>query len=224
VPNGVVGSRDAVLGAYVRRLEHGKQVGQPHSATRSFPGTPTLVVKATAGGRPIANAVVSLLERQDGAATWIATRAITTGADGTASVRPAAGPSRDVRFAYVPDSESASFISSASIAMRIKPRATLNVRPRSLHTGQRVGFTGKVTGGPIPPQGLALSLQATGLGGRWLTFKTVRAGSDGRFRAAYRFTATTGHVRYRFRIRVLRQGGYPFATAYSKPVSVLVQG
>jgi hypothetical protein len=168
--------------------------------------------------------VIAVLERESGSGTWRATRSVTTSRRGIVSLRLGPGPSRSVRFAYVPDSESSTFISSGALTVSVRPRATLHASPTRLHTGQRVRFAGRVIGGTIPSTGLALSLQATGLDGRWLTFKTIRTTAAGRFRARYRFKATTGSVRYRFRIRVLRQGGYPFAAAYSRPVSVRVQG
>jgi hypothetical protein len=224
VANGLNASRDAVVDAYARRVRHGRQIGRPARATSTYPSSPTLIARVTAGGKPVANAVVSVIERESGSRVWRATRSLTTSRLGGVMVRLAPGPSREVRFAYVSDSESPTFVNSRSLTVNVRPRATLSATPKRLRTGRRVRFSGRVTGGRIPPAGLALSLQASGLDGRWLTFKTIRTTSAGRFRAAYRFTATTGSVRYRFRIRVLRQGGYPFAAAYSRPVSVRVTG
>jgi hypothetical protein len=224
VANGTNTSRDAVVVAYVRRLRHGRQAGAPTRTTTGYPHSPTLVARATAGGRPVIGAILTLLERESGSATWRATRSLTTSERGDVSARLGPGPSREVRFAYVPDSESSTFLSSPTLAVRVTPRVTLRATPGRLRTGQRVRFSGHVTGGRIPPTGLALSLQATGVDGRWLTFKTLRSTAAGRFSARYRFRATTGTVRYRFRVRVLRQGGYPFAAGHSRPVSVRVQG
>jgi hypothetical protein len=224
VLNGVGSSRRATVGAYVRRVRHERERGFPSSGTATYPNFPAVVVRVKASGRPIAGAVVSVLEREAGSEVWRVTRTVRTTRLGGASVRLAPGPSRDVRFAYVPDSESTTFISSRSLSVRIRPRVLLTASPPSLRTGQRVRFSGRVAGGPLPSTGLALALQASGPDGRWLTFKTIRTTASGRFQARYRFTATTGTVRYRFRIRVLRQGGYPFAAAYSRPVSVRVKG
>ncbi len=224
VANGLNASRDAVVDAYARRVRHGRQIGRPARATSTYPSSPTLIARVTAGGKPVANAVVSVIERESGSRTWRATRSLTTSRLGGVRVRLAPGPSREVRFAYVSDSESPTFVDSRSLTVNVRPRTTLSASPKRLRTGRRVRFGGRVTGGSIPPTGLTLSLQASGLDGRWLTFKTIRTTPAGRFRAAYRFTATTGSVRYRFRIRVLRQGGYPFAATYSRPVSVRVTG
>lgn len=224
VANGVNASRDAIVTAYVRRVRHGRQIGRPIRAASTYPRSPTLVARVTASGRAVAGAVISLLERESGSATWRATRSLMTSQRGAVSFRLDAGPSRTVRVAYVPDSESSTFVSSGTVAVSVRPRATLKASPAHLRTGQRVRFSGRVSGGAIPSAGLALSLQAMGLDGRWLTFKSVRTTAAGHFRARYRFKATTGSVRYRFRIRVLRQGGYPFAAAHSHVVSVRVQG
>jgi hypothetical protein len=219
VANGTGASRDAILAAHVRAAR-----GLRRSATVTYPAAPRLVVRLTAGGKPVSGAVVSVLEREAGSVTWRATKIATTSQVGDASVRLDSGPSRAVRLAYAPDSESTTFVSSPTLSVRVKPRVTLRANPRRRRTGQRVRFSGRVVGGAIPATGLALGLQAEGPDGRWLTFKTIRTNAGGRFHARYRFTSTTGNVRYRFRVRVLRQGGYPFAATHSRPASVRVEG
>jgi hypothetical protein len=220
VLNGVGASRDAKLGAYAKAGSRGSST----AATATYPATPAFVVRVKAGSAPITGALVSVLERTLDSPTWTATQSVRTSRLGGATVRLAPGPSREVRFAYAADSESPSFVSSRTLLARIRPRVDFTASPRRLPNGRRVRFTGKVVGSPIPTSGLALALQATGVDRRWVTFKTIHATAAGRFAAAYRFRATTGTVRYRFRVRVLRQGGYPFAPGYSRPMSVLVKG
>ena len=48
------------------------------------------------------------------------------------------------------------------------------------------------------------------VGRKWRTFKQLRTEADGRFRGKYRFTQTSGRVRYVFRALVKRQSGYPY--------------
>jgi hypothetical protein len=222
--NGDRGGRDAVLAAYVRRLRHGRQHGFPRRSTNTYPRTATVVGRLTRGGEPVSGATISVLEREAGSGTWRVSGTLTTSLEGRVSIHLGPGPSRDVRFAYVADSESSTFISSLPLQTRVRPRVALRVRPGSVHNGQRVRFSGRILGGRIPSQGLALSLQASALGGRWLTFRVIRSTPDGNFHGAYRFTSTRGTVRYRFRVRVLQQSGYPFAPAYSRPAGVVVRG
>jgi hypothetical protein len=57
------------------------------------------VARVTAAGKPVASAVVSVLERESGSRVWRATRSVTTSRLGGVSVKLAPGPSREVRFA-----------------------------------------------------------------------------------------------------------------------------
>ena len=68
-------------------------------------------------------------------------------------------------------------------------------------------------------------LQAGTVGSkRWITFRKATSGEKGGFRAAYRFHSTTQRTRYRFRVIVPRQAGYPWVAGHSRPVRVLVGG
>jgi hypothetical protein len=53
---------------------------------------------------------------------------------------------------------------------------------------------------------------------------TTRSDAAGRWRFTYQFGATTGLVRYRFRARFPREGGFPFATGATRAVVVTVRG
>jgi hypothetical protein len=60
--------------------------------------------------------------------------------------------------------------------------------------------------------------------GKWRTFATTRAGQRGLWSYGYRFDGTRGNQIYRFRARVPRETGYPFATGRSGVVRVRVRG
>ena len=62
------------------------------------------------------------------------------------------------------------------------------------------------------------------VGRKWRTFKQRRTDSDARFVGKYRFTQTTGRVRYVFRALVKRQGGYPYEPGASPKRKLLVYG
>jgi hypothetical protein len=89
--------------------------------------------------------------------------------------------------------------------------------------GESVRFTGTVPGEPLPAIGKLLQLQVFSRGD-WLTFATPRSDPRGNWRHEYRFTATQGVTRYRFRVRVPREAGYPYAAGTSKSVRVTVAG
>jgi hypothetical protein len=124
---------------------------------------------------------------------------------------------------YFPFSDSHENVSSEPLTMRVRAGLTLHVdRPR-LRNGQRVIFTGRVLGA-LPAEGIAVTLQAK-LGRHYRSFRQLRASSrtDGRIRTAYRFERTTGPVRYRFRLKVVRQAGLPFQSGESPVASVSVR-
>ena len=89
--------------------------------------------------------------------------------------------------------------------------------------GQRVTFTGQVRSLPTPAGGKLVQLQVR-LSKRWQTFRTVRSDQTGRWAVRYRFKRTRGVQRYRFRVELPREAGYPFGVGTSKSVSVRVRG
>ena len=58
--------------------------------------------------------------------------------------------------------------------------------------------------------------------GKWRTFATTQADSEGRWRMSHRFEATRRPTIYRFRAVVPSQTGYDRATGHSRTVRVLV--
>ena len=82
--------------------------------------------------------------------------------------------------------------------------------------GEDVTFRGRLRGRPLPTPGKLIELQAYARG-RWLTFGTTRANPrTGRWSYPYRFSATRGNVRYRFRARVPKEASYPYETGASR--------
>jgi hypothetical protein len=84
-------------------------------------------------------------------------------------------------------------------------------------------FSGRLSAGPIPDGGKLLDLQAH-YRGSWRTFATPRTDARGRWSYRYRFGATRGTVRYRFRARIRREAAYPYELGYSRTVGVTVRG
>jgi len=90
--------------------------------------------------------------------------------------------------------------------------------------GEEIVLRGQIPGRPLPAVGKLVQLQAYSRG-RWLTFATPRASAaSGRWSYRYRFTATRGTVRYRFRALIPQEAGFPYASGASRPVHVLVKG
>ena len=62
------------------------------------------------------------------------------------------------------------------------------------------------------------------LSDRWQTFRTTRTDAAGRWAIRYRFKRTRGVQRFRFRARLPREAGYPFAAGASRSLTVRVRG
>jgi hypothetical protein len=92
-----------------------------------------------------------------------------------------------------------------------------------VRNGEQVTFNGRLLGGNVPRGGKLVALQAF-YRRAWRTFAVVRADQRGRFAYTYRFEATTGTVRYRFRAQVRREAVYPFELGYGNQVAVTVHG
>jgi hypothetical protein len=172
-----------------------------------------------ASGAGIAGARLGVAWRVAGRA-WAARPEVRTGADGRFVYLLPAGPSRDVRFAYFPYSDSRA--AELSNVVHVDVLAPLAIHAdRTRVAGKRVvTLSGRVGGGSIPRAGLLVTLQGFQRGWGWRTFRTVRTDRRGGWRTRYRFHLTAG--RFGFRALVPRQGAFPFATSRSRAVYVVV--
>ena len=174
------------------------------------------------GGNPLASVPIDVAARTDlpGAAfTPVAT--LTTSRTGRFNYLVPAGPSRVFRFHYA----GAPKIRPQTREVEVRVRAASGIRPsrRAVVNGETVLFVGRLRSGAIPPGGKLVELQYFDRG-KWRTFRTARAGVDGLWRIAYRFDGTRGVRRYRFRVRIPIEFGYPFSTGSSRSVRVTVRG
>lgn len=131
------------------------------------------------------------------------------------------GPSRTIRVIY----PGAGQIRSASKRLVLYVRASTTLRPsrRLLVNGETVRLSGHVRTGRIPVKGKLVELEVLNRG-RWRTFATTRATRRGAWKFDYRFDGTRGLQRYRFRAKIPRETGYPFAAGRSRVIVVQVRG
>ena len=95
---------------------------------------------------------------------------------------------------------------------------------RPVVNGEDVRFLGTAAGAPDRSAGKLLNLQVFSRG-RWSTFATPRANrASGLWSQAYRFSATRGLVRYRFRVLIPRETSFPYETGRSRSLRVVVRG
>lgn len=211
-----------------RRVCHTRRTGFTAAELAAAPlrigfGQATLIrgVLDTYQGRPIGGAKIDVLERVRPAADFARATTVRADAAGRFEYRVAAGPSRTLRFSY--DGDDVLLPTGADARVQVPASSTLTVSRRKAVNGGRVLFSGRLLGAPIPAGGRTLDLQAH-YRGAWRTFATPRTRSDGRWRYAYRFGATTGRVVYRFRAEIQSELGYPYELGFSPSVAVVVVG
>jgi hypothetical protein len=205
------GDPRAELSAWLSRSKrrgHGRRKATVHGRLRS------------PGGAPVAGARVCVATRVPvvGARERVVSTPV-TGADGRFGVTLPNGPNRQVRVAYW---SSAAQVAERHLTLRVHARPHLRLRPKHpLRNGRRVRFKVRLQG-PAPGRRW-VRIQARS-GKRWLEVSNGRTDRMGRFRAHYRFHATSGRHRYAFRAVVPKQSGYPYRGGHSRVRHVTVVG
>jgi hypothetical protein len=171
-----------------------------------------------AAGRPLGGQPVTVTERFGaGALIDRRVRTVMTDPDGLWGERLPAGPSRRVTATfdgtrrYLSDDKSAG-------GLHVKTKATFHLSRPRVREGRRVVFRGRVAhlAARIPAGGKLIELQVKD-GPQWHTVRqTFSTHAGGHYKMRYRFARFyTSNVSYRFRVKVLREQGWP----YKAPVS-----
>jgi len=144
-----------------------------------------------------------------------------TDATGTYHYIATASSSRVLQFEYA----GSQHILPAHDEVQLKVPASSSIRVNHQHVlnGQSVMFSGRMRTLPVPAGGKLVELQ-TALGGRWQTFRTTRTDRAGHWKLPYGFARTRGVQRYRFRVRLAHEAGYPFADGVTRTIQVQVRG
>jgi hypothetical protein len=172
-------------------------------------------------GQPIAGAQVeaSVVPAYTGAPAH-ALAAARTAADGHWSLRlPSDSSSCTLRIAYRSHLGDPLPAATRTLSLSVRPALHLRIRPRVAGAGGTIFFSGRLRGGPIPPGGKQLVLEASSPGGRWIEFHVIRTDPRGRFHSSYRFRLP-GPVAYRFRVRSEYEADFPFTAGHSNVVRV----
>jgi hypothetical protein len=173
------------------------------------------------GGAPIGGATIDLVATPSyvGGAP-IAMPSPRTRPDGRFTVRlPAGVSSRTLCFAYRP-AGGASPVATRTLTLNVRAGILLRVVPRTASVGRSIFFHGRLRGGPVPPDGKQLVLEARSPGSQWLEFRVIRTNARGRFNASYTFRFP-GPARYQFRALSEPESDYPFVAGSSNVVAVL---
>jgi hypothetical protein len=149
---------------------------------------------------------------------------VRTGGDGSFSYTVGSGPSRVIKLTYRAFADDPSVSASGSVELFVRPSISLTVLPKRTRNGRTITYRGRVYGGYIPRDGLALNVEYRD-GSRWRAFDQTRArGRDGSFVYRYTFKRTTIPIIYRFRVAIPGAGvtGYPYEASASRTRSVRV--
>jgi hypothetical protein len=178
-----------------------------------------------ASGRPLGDEPVTITEHfGSGALIDKRVRTVRTDPDGLWGERLPAGPSRTVTANY---GGSSRYLSDDARAGRlgVRTKASFRLSRHHVREGRRVVFRGKVAhlAARVPAGGKLIELEVKD-GSRWHTVRhPFYTRYDGRYRLGYRFARFyTSDVAYRFRVRVLRERGWPYKAPVSSRVRRLV--
>lgn len=177
----------------------------------------------TPGGNPLPERDVEVFERvNQPLADWRRIASVRTTGTGHFVFRALRGPSRTLRFRY-PGTETVRGFTS-DVELRVRAGSSMRVSRHSVVNGEEVTFRGRLKGREHLQGSKLVQLQAYARGG-WITFATPRADPrTGLWNWRYRFAATRGHVRYRFRVRIPKEPSFPFDSGSSRRVIVKVAG
>jgi hypothetical protein len=109
------------------------------------------------------------------------------------------------------------------VTLLVRASSSLTARPRSVAVGGRVRLTGTVRG-TIPSREVALIFQGRSGSGGYTTFADGRANRKGHFSIRYRFRSAASRGRtFSFRVKLRGDARFPYASGYSKRVTVRVR-
>src|SRR3954454_22275734 len=205
-----------------RRRQVRPRVTELRSATRVQFGQRVKIIGRLANrdGQGIAGAEIQVLSRSPVSAEQLVAVLRTDGAGGY-SYTATGSMDRTLCFAYggsplmLPAQSEVSLAVAAASSIRVSRRRVLN--------GQAVTFAGRLRTLPVLPSGKLVEMQVR-VSGRWQTFRTARTDPAGRWAIRYRFKRTRGVQRYRFRLALPPEAGYPFGAGASRSLTVRVRG
>lgn len=178
-------------------------------------------------GRPLAGQEVTVVEHfSAGALIDRRVRTVQTDSSGRWHERIPAGPSRRITASY---GGSPRYIGERARVgtLAVRTKVSLRLSRRRVPEGRRVVFKGRVRhyAARIPDGGKLVELQVKA-GHRWDTVRNaIHTNADGGYRVRYRFARFyTSNVRFRFRLKVLREQGWAYKTpARSKSRRLVVE-
>jgi len=177
---------------------------------------------ALADGTALAGQSVQVLSApDDNALRFTPGAAVTTNADGEWTARVPAGPSRLIEAVY-PGTATTEPASSTTVKLTVPARIALSISPRILPWRAAIRLHGRMVGGYVPGDGIALRLLVRYRGARQRTpLLALRTDRHGRFSFTWSYHAGRGVASYPFSIATTgTESDYPWAAASSRGLTV----
>jgi hypothetical protein len=180
-----------------------------------------------ARGEPLPNQPVVVVDRfANGALYPRAERPTVTDQQGRFTVPEPAGPSRSIEVEFAGTSRYLPAVEPVG-RFSVKGAASFRTSSDTVAEGSPITFTGRVRhrGARIPAGGKLVEIQYRLKTGRQRTLKQpFRTDANGRYRLNYRFSkALTADALFRFRVKVRKEGNWPFKDVASRWRKVVVR-
>jgi hypothetical protein len=178
----------------------------------------------TAAGQPIKDAAVRVtITRSSRNSPAFERESLQTNSEGRFRWKmPKGSSSRKITLSYRQRVRDPKPVVSKSLQLNVSAGVRLSLSRTTARKGQSVRLTGLLRGRPVPGGGKVVELQARNPGGKWITFRNVRAKKSGKFSATYRFR-NPGPARFQMRARARKSGDYPYTTGSSPVRSIRIR-
>ena len=144
---------------------------------------------------------------------------VTTDPYGDWTARVPAGPSRLIE-AVFPGNGTTEPATSSTVTLTVPARIAVSIAPRVVPWSKKITISGRLVGGYVPGDGVALRLRVPYPGGHFLQ-EPFRTNRHGEFRFQWTYGAGRGVTAYRFVVATTAtESDYPWAAAASRAMSV----
>jgi hypothetical protein len=144
---------------------------------------------------------------------------VTTDASGEWTAKIPAGPSRLIEAAY-PGTGTTEPVTSSTVKLTVPARIAMSISPKIVPWSGKITISGRLVGGWVPADGVALRLRVPYPGGQFVQ-EPFRTNGHGRFRFQWSYGAGRGVVSYRFLVATTAaESDYPWAATTSHAVAI----
>jgi hypothetical protein len=174
-----------------------------------------------ADGTALGGQTVQVLSApDDNAPRFHLMRTVTTNADGLWTAKVGPGPSRLIEAAY-PGTQTTEPAVSSAVTLTVPARIALSISPRTLPWHAAIHLHGRMVGGYVPRDGVALRLLVRYPAAKqWTPLLALRTNRHGRFSFTWSYHAGRGVASYPFAIATTAtESDYPWAAASSRALT-----